>query len=182
MKNLAFLLSLILLASGFCFAQTSAFTYQGKLASSGAPANGDHQFEFKLFDAVTGTNQIGLTQTATATVQNGSFSTRLDFGATAFAAGQDRWLEISVRTNASDAYTVLTPRQQVNSVPFAVRSLKATRADNATNAITAGNVTGVVQVNNGGTGSATVQPRINSRRRPSRSAPSASPRTAGARG
>ena len=153
MKNLAVLFLVVVLASGNCLAQTSAFTYQGKLASSGAPANGDHQFEFKLFDAATVTNQIGTTQPATATVQNGSFSTRLDFGATAFAPGQDRWLEISVRLNPSDPYTTLTPRQQVNSVPFAVRSLKATNADNADNATnattaisaaTAGNVTGIV--------------------------------------
>ena len=150
MKNLAFLFSLILLTSGICLAQTSAFTYQGKLASSGAPANGDHQFEFKLFDAATGTNQIGSTQTTTTTVQNGSFSTRLDFGANAFAAGQDRWLEIGVRANGSAAaYTVLTPRQQINSVPFAVRSLRAVDSDNATN------VTGVVALANGGTGSNT---------------------------
>lgn len=60
--------------------------------------------------------------------------TQLDFGTTAFPAAADRWLEISVRLNGSgNAYTVLSPRQQVNSVPFAVRSLTATNADNATN-------------------------------------------------
>jgi hypothetical protein len=161
MKKLTLLLSLILLASGTCLAQTTAFTYQGKLASGGAAASGDYQFEFKLFDAATGTNQIGLTQSVVATVQNGSFSTRLDFGATAFPAGQDRWLEVSVRSGSSDPYVVLTPRQQVNSVPFAVRSLKATNADNATNAATAGiattaqSVSGVVAIANGGTGSTT---------------------------
>lgn len=117
MKNLVSLLSLIVLASGICFAQTSAFTYQGKMGSNGAPANGPHQFEFKLFDAATGTNQIGTTQTATATVQNGSFSMRLDCGAAAFAAGQDLWLEISVRLSGGDPYTVLTPRQQIMGRP-----------------------------------------------------------------
>jgi DNA-binding beta-propeller fold protein YncE len=151
MKNLAFLFSLILLTSGICHAQTSAFTYQGKLASSGAPANGDYQFEFKLFDGPgAASNQIGATQTAVATVQNGAFSTRLDFGSGAFATGPDRWLEIGVRPNGSAApYTVLTPRQQINSVPFAVRSLRAVDSDNATN------VTGVVALANGGTGSNT---------------------------
>ena len=133
MKNLALLFSLIVLASGICFAQTSAFTYQGKLASSGTPANGPYQFEFKLFDAsdVANSNQIGTTQTVVAAVQNGAFATRLDFGAPAFVASQDRWLEISVRPPGSIdpfPYTVLTPRQQINSVPFAVRSLKATNA------------------------------------------------------
>src|SRR6185503_3531812 len=56
----------------------------------------------------------------------------------------------SVRLNASgDPYTVLSPRQQISSVPFAVRSLQATSADNAT---LTENVTGVVQASNGGTG------------------------------
>src|SRR5436190_11719630 len=93
-----------------------------------------YQFECKLFDAATDGNQVGPTQTVVAAVQNGIFTTRLDFGAAAFVLGQDRWFEISVRLNGSpDPYAVLTPRQQVNSVPFAVRSQRATIADNATN-------------------------------------------------
>jgi hypothetical protein len=165
MKQLAFLFSIIVLASGICLAQTSAFTYQGKLGSSGAPASGVYQFEFKLFNADLAGTQIGTTQTVVATVTGGAFSTRLDFGAAAFPGDVDRWLEISVRLNgAVEPYTILSPRQQINSVPFAVRSLNATNADIATNATnattadsatTAGNVTGVVPVTNGGTGSAT---------------------------
>ena len=145
-----------LLLSSVTWAQTSGFTYQGKLGDTGAPAHGVYQFECKLFDADTDGKQIGSTQTVVATVQSGAFTTRLDFGATAFPADADRWLEISVRLNGSgDAYSVLSPRQQVNSVPFSVRSLKSTNADNANTATTAGNVTGVVQITNGGTGSAT---------------------------
>jgi hypothetical protein len=165
MRKLALLFSIIVLSSGICFAQTSGFTYQGKLGDGGSPANGDYQFECKLFSDVTAGSQIGSTQTVVATVQSGGFTTQLDFGVAAFPAGKDRWLEISVRLNgSSDSYAVLSPRQQVNSVPFAVRSLKATNADNADNATnattattatTAGSVTGVVQVSNGGTGSAT---------------------------
>jgi PBP1b-binding outer membrane lipoprotein LpoB len=142
MRRLTWLLSIITFSAVTCLAQTSAFTYQGRLASSGAPASGAYQFEFKLFDASTGTNQIGATQTLVATVQNGSFSTQLDFGAAAFPAGADRWLEISVRANGSgDSYRVLSPRQQVSSVPFAVRSLTATNAENATSlaGVAAGN-------------------------------------------
>jgi hypothetical protein len=86
MKTAAFLLSIILLASGICFAQTSAFTYQGKLASSGTSANGDFQFEFKLFDSDIAGNQVGTTQTVVASVQNGVFTTSLDFGAASFPA------------------------------------------------------------------------------------------------
>ena len=31
-------------------AQTTGFTYQGKLGDAGAPANGSYDFQFKLFD------------------------------------------------------------------------------------------------------------------------------------
>ena len=43
MQKLALSLSIIILAPGMSLAQTSGFTYQGKLAASGAPANGDYQ-------------------------------------------------------------------------------------------------------------------------------------------
>lgn len=140
MKKLTLLLSLILLAPGICLAQTTAFTYQGKLGSGGAAANGDYQFEFKLFDSDLAGTQVGSTQAVVATVQNGVFTTRLDFGAGSFPADADRWLEISVRPPGSiDAYTVLSPRQQLNSVPYAIRSLRASNADNAANATNADN-------------------------------------------
>src|SRR6185295_20123539 len=51
-------------------------------------------------------------------------------------------LEIGVRFNGtSDPYTILNPRQQVNSVPFAVRSLTATNADTAGNATSLAGIT-----------------------------------------
>jgi len=137
MKKKVLLFSIIVIASGVCVAQqTSRFTYQGKLGSGGAPANGLYQFECKLFDAVTGPNQIGSTQTVAANVMNGVFTTELDFGVAAFRFGEDRWLEIGVRLAGSgDAYTVMSPRQQIRSVPFAVHSLTAETADTANNLV-----------------------------------------------
>jgi hypothetical protein len=88
MQKLALLFSMVVLASGICLAQTSGFTYQGRLADGGSPANGSYQFECKLFDAAADGNQVGSTQTVVATVQNGIFTTRLDFGAAAFAGGR----------------------------------------------------------------------------------------------
>jgi len=35
------------------FAQTTAFTYQGSLKDGATPANGNYDFEFKLFDLVS---------------------------------------------------------------------------------------------------------------------------------
>ncbi len=165
MKKLALLFSIIVMAAGSCLAQTSGFTYQGKLGNSGAPANGTYDFQFTLWDAASaGTPQPEsspelVTRTGVA-VSNGIFTVPVDFSAECFPAGADRWLEISVRLGGTDdAYTVLSPRQQLKSVPFAVRSLTANNADNANtattanNALSAGSVTGVVAIANGGTGS-----------------------------
>lgn len=110
-------------------AQSSAFTYQGNLAVSTSPANGAHDFQFKLFDALTGGTQIGLINSATNTVvTSGLFIVTLDFGATAFP-GAPRWLEISVRPTGGGSYTTLSPRQPVTATPYAVKSLNAANAD-----------------------------------------------------
>ena len=70
------------------FAQSSAFSYQGKLNDGGATATGSFQFQFKLFDAPTGGTQVGATiSDVAATVTNGVFSVNPDFGAAGFSAG-----------------------------------------------------------------------------------------------
>jgi BclB C-terminal domain-containing protein len=119
MKRLLFAASL-LFALSFAHAdpQTTAFTYQGNLTANGAPANGNFNLTFKLFDAVTGGNQIGTAITMTSfPVVNGRFTTDLDFPS-AFA-GQQRWVEVSVGSQ------VLSPRQPVNSVPVAQFALSS---------------------------------------------------------
>src|SRR5215813_3380637 len=66
------LLSLSLWLSATAVAQGTAFTYQGKLTDSGTLANGNYDFQFKLFDALAAGSQLGTTQTATnITVTNG---------------------------------------------------------------------------------------------------------------
>lgn len=167
----------ICLAVNAAFAQTMAFNYQGRLTDAGSPANGNYLLEFKLFDQAAGGNKIGATVSDVAvTATAGVFNARLDFGATPFT-GADRFLEIAVKKNAGDAYTVLTPRQQINSSPYSIRTLSAASADalsnncvgcvgNAqinsisggkvtgavANAASAQNVTGIVGAANGGTG------------------------------
>lgn len=120
------------------FAQSPAFVYQGKLQDGAAAANGTYQFEFKLFDAAAGGNQIGQTLSdVSATVTNGIFSVNLDFGVGSYT-GAARYLEISVRLAGSgQPYTNLNPRQQVTSTPYAVRSLNANQADQSNTANTA---------------------------------------------
>src|SRR5215813_3048604 len=112
-------------------AQTTAFTYQGKLTDSGNLANGNYDLQFKLFDALSAGTQQGSTQTlSNVTVTNGIFTVSLDFGvcATCFN-GAARFLEIAVRPNGGGSFTTLTPRQPVTSTPYAMKSQNATTAD-----------------------------------------------------
>jgi hypothetical protein len=128
---------LALALAGNALAQSSSFNYQGRLNDAGAAASGTFQFQFKLYDAAAGGNQVGQTLTdVPVTVSNGVFSVSLDFGA-AFSGG-DRYLEVAVRKTASDFYTPLTPRQKINSAPYAN---KATTADNFSGNLS-GDVTG----------------------------------------
>lgn len=124
-RAIIFLILALALAATGAFAQSSSFNYQGRLNDAGAAANGNFQFQFKLYDAPAGGNQIGGTLSdVSVTVSNGIFSTNLDFGLVAFP-GADRYLEIAVRKTANDAYTTLTPRQKINSAPYAAKAKTA---------------------------------------------------------
>jgi len=124
---------LLVLSSGSALAQTTAFNFQGRLNDGTSPANGRYDLQFKLFDAITGGNQVAATVDKPNTMLvNGVFSTPLDFGVAAFSGG-DRFIEISVRPNGSaNAHVVLGGRQQILSVPFAVRALNASTLEGQT--------------------------------------------------
>jgi hypothetical protein len=131
---------LCLLLSSATLGQTTSFTYQGALSDSGTVANGNYDLQFSLWDSVSGGVQIGSTQGLNAvTVANGIFSVTLDFGANAFS-GATRFLEISTRPAGAGAFILLSPRQQLTSTPYAIRSLSTTTADTATNASQLGGV------------------------------------------
>src|SRR5436189_6174172 len=96
----AFVFAAALLA-GVVHAQTTAFTVQGKLDSSGSPAGGLFEFEFRLFDDATvgpPDTQFGPTLSFTGgsalSVTNGLFMAPLDFGLAPMADGSPRYLEI----------------------------------------------------------------------------------------
>ncbi len=87
--------------------------------------------QFKLFDSLGGAGQIGSTITdVPVTVTQGVFSVKLDFGSNALS-GANRWLEIAVRHNSGESYTTLSPREQIASSPYSVRTLSAAQADTA---------------------------------------------------
>ncbi len=127
-------------------AQTTAFTYQGRLTNNSAAANGNFDMQFRLFDtpnAGTGAQQGSTITNPTVPVTNGIFAVNLDFGAVVFN-GAARYLEVSIRPSGnSGGYTSLAPRQAITSAPYAVQSLKAAAADAATNATNAGQLGGV---------------------------------------
>lgn len=111
------------------FAQSSVFTFQGRLTDMSNPPTAVYQMEFKLFDASAGGNQIGVTITnENISVVQGVFTLSLDFGSNVFT-GADRFLEISVRRNAGENYIVLSPRQQISSSPYSIRTISAQQAD-----------------------------------------------------
>lgn len=95
------------------------FAYQGRLQQSGKSANGIYEFQVGLFSAATGGNQLGPWLTlAGIDVRDGMFSMELDFGEGVFN-GQDRWLEIAVRSAGTDPFASLSPRQSLTAVPYA---------------------------------------------------------------
>ncbi len=117
-----------LLAIGWLFsggvsevrAQGSAFTFQGRLTSSGSPVYGAYDVTFTLKDSAVGGSSISTPNVvAPLGITNGLFTTVLDFGPAAFD-GAPRWLEIGMRTNGSSvAYNILLPRTAINATPYA---------------------------------------------------------------
>jgi hypothetical protein len=116
-------------------AQTTAFTYQGKLTNSGNLANGNYDLQFKLFDAVTvgtGTQQGSTVTVSNVSVTSGIFTMALDFGVCSSCFnGAARFLEIAVKPTSSSTFTTLAPRQPITSTPYAFKSQNAATATTA---------------------------------------------------
>ena len=134
--GLLIMICCLIFSVGNAKAQTTSFTYQGRLTDGANPANGNYDLQFALFDGLSGGSQIGSILTrAGVTVSGGIFTVQIDFGVSAFP-GADRFLEISVRPSGGGSFTILSPRQQISSTPYAIRTLSAQTADTATTATT----------------------------------------------
>src|SRR6185437_8439132 len=82
-------------------AQNTAFTYQGNLTVLSNAVNGNFDLSFGLFGNPNATGvAISATTNLNVAVNNGLFTTMLDFGPNAFT-GADLWLQIGVRSNGS---------------------------------------------------------------------------------
>ena len=141
MRRLALVATGVSLLASPLLAQTplgTSFTYQGRLTENNQPANGTYDFQFTIYGAASGSAQVctvaanDIETRDDVTVTNSVFTVELDFCADAFD-GDARWLEIAVRHNSSEFYTTLSPREQIASSPYAVRTLSASVADNALN-------------------------------------------------
>ncbi|MGA2852749.1 MAG: hypothetical protein ABSE90_01260 [Verrucomicrobiota bacterium] len=122
----------------------TAFTYQGRLIDGGAPATGNYDFWFKLYnDPASGTQQ-GVTVTPAAVpVSNGLFTVVLDFGPGVFT-GDARWLDIWVHNSTNDpgvGWIWLSPRQPLTPAPHAIF---ATTASNVSGTVSAAQLLGAL--------------------------------------
>ncbi len=101
----------------------TGFTYQGRLRNGGSPVTGNCDIAFGLWNALSGGTQAGITQTVTAAVADGYFTTGLNgagqFGPAAYN-GQARWLALAARCpSGGGAFTPLSPRQPLLAAPYA---------------------------------------------------------------
>ncbi|MGE0480371.1 MAG: hypothetical protein AB7Q17_07860 [Phycisphaerae bacterium] len=147
--------------SAQAFAQSTTFTYQGRLEEAGAPAGGLHDLRFQLFSAASGGTQVGSTICVdSVNVVDGLFTVPIDFGA-AFD-GNPRFLQVFVRSDSTPAncgsgvYTTLSPRQPVTATPYA---LKVPGIDgNSLNAADGSPADALIVDNNGNVGVGTSAP------------------------
>lgn len=127
-------------------AQGTALTYQGRLVTGGAPAQGNFDFAFELYDAsVNGDQQGPAVTNAGVAVNNGLFTVTNDFGQAPWT-GQPLWIQLLVRTNGNGPFTTLAPRQLVTSTPYAIQALNASTAATAGTAssVNAANISGPI--------------------------------------
>ena len=124
-RKFIFGLIVLMVQATFAYAQTTAFTYQGRLTDAGIAADGAYDMQFKLTDA-NGT-QVGSTISLNGvTINNGVFTVLLNFGNQ--FPGEDRRLEIGIKpAGSADPFTILLPRQPITSTPYAIRAANATQ-------------------------------------------------------
>lgn len=105
---------------------TYSFTYQGTLEEDGAPANGEYDFLFSLWDSSAPTANLIDTLTSPTSlvnypVEDGFFSFHLMPASLSFHEafdGGERWIQVQVRSETAAIYTTL-PRQPIAAVPYA---------------------------------------------------------------
>jgi hypothetical protein len=132
------------------FGQGTAFLYQGQLSNGGTAANGSYDFAFSVFDAEANGHLLATPLTNdNVAVNNGLFTTTVDFGPGIFTGPTNRWLNVAVSTDGTN-FTSLSPRQPVLAVPYAIFANSASNLVGILPAnLLAGGSTNVVALTNG---------------------------------
>lgn len=123
--SLLLLFSTPILQLSTLLAQSTAFSYQGRLTDGSSPANGNYDLSFTLFGVASGGSALTLSHIVPTVVSDGLFTVTPDFGALVFS-GADRWLEVGARTNGGGTFTTLSPRQKVSATPYAITASNLT--------------------------------------------------------
>lgn len=110
------------------------FTYQGRLTDTTLPQNGAYDFQFALFDSLTGGTEILITHALNQEVTDGAFTALLYWGGPQPVTSQDYFLETRVKLPTETDYTTLAPRQPLAWVTRAFYADTAQQARDATTA------------------------------------------------
>ena len=128
-------LAAMLMLPAFCSGTeiSAVFSYQGRLADSGSPADGTYDFEFSLYEDETLPTLLATVTIDDVTVDEGVFQVQLDFGISGLFNGDTRWLEIAVRPGdqcdpgipGTCDYTVLSARQRITPTPYTIYAVSS---------------------------------------------------------
>lgn len=91
------------------------FTYHGYLEDNDAPANGSYSMVFRLYNSSSGGSSQGQQSFGSVTVTDGIFSVDLNFSSSVWDAS-NVYVEVTVDGN------VMSPRQRVTAVPYAIQA------------------------------------------------------------
>ncbi len=100
---------------------TTAMTYQGQLTNptTGQPlANGQYSVTFAVYNVASGGTAMWTSSSVSVTTTGGVFSTIVNIPVYLFTSDVGRWLEVGVGGET------LSPRMQICSTPFTVRSFE----------------------------------------------------------
>jgi len=103
------------LTSGAAPPRGSGFNYQGNLTDGGAPANGNYDLTFRLWDDPVAGAMLAQDSLLGVPVANGLFSVTVSFGSTVFNS-EAAWIEVVVNGVPQ------APRQELLAVPYALQT------------------------------------------------------------
>lgn len=99
-------------------AQSTAFTYQGRLEQNGQPATGLYKMVFRLYDRELEGTPLTAFPASSVPVTNGLFTVKIDLDRFNLLPSE-AWLEIFVATNGPSEFTLLEPRTHITPTPKA---------------------------------------------------------------